>query len=134
LVNGEDDRAILSTTAQEDDKMAMELELGVLIYALNPYADTMHLSADMPPEDPKEIQGILQGREAEAQIKNALVNTRGISMEMETRQSEYLSWQFKDLPRLVKRAVRLEYRHLYKKTGVWVTDHLLIGYEGSNGG
>jgi hypothetical protein len=61
-------------------------------------------------------------------------NVNQALLEIETRETEYLSWQFKDLPRLVKRAVRVEYRHKYLSTGLWVTDHLLIGYEGSNGG
>ena len=113
--------------------MAMELELGMLIYALNPYAEVMHLSPADPPPDPNEVQGALQGNAFNDIKQHAESNVRKVLMEMETRQTEYLSWQFKDLPRLVKRAVRIEYRHLYKKTGVWVTDHLLVGYEGSNG-
>lgn len=114
--------------------MAMELELGRLIYKLNPYADTMHLSSADPPADPARIQGALHGAELQRALEGADANIRGILLEMETREVEYLSWQFKDLPRLVKRAVRIQYRHRYKDTGVWVTDHLLIGYEGSNGG
>jgi hypothetical protein len=119
--------------------MAMELELGTLIYALNPYADTMHLSAAFnPPADPTNVWGILQGNlqgnELQRVTDGARANIRQMFMEMETKEVEYLSWQFKDLPRLVKRAVRIEYRHPYKQTGVWVTDHLLVGYEGSNGG
>jgi hypothetical protein len=114
--------------------MAMELELGMLIFKLNPYADTMHLSSGNPPALPANIQGAVQRNDHQAIIDTAEDNIRAILMEMETREVEYLSWQFKDLPRLVKRAVRLEYRHRYKNTGVWVTDHLLIGYEGSNGG
>jgi len=114
--------------------MAMELELGLLIFKLNPYADTMHLSSNNPPDDPAQIRGAVQATEHATLISNALDNARSIFMEMETKQVEYLSWNFKDLPRLVKRAVRIEYRHKYKSTGVWVTDHLLIGYEGSNGG
>jgi hypothetical protein len=113
--------------------MAMELELGLAIYALNPYAEIMHISPDDPPSDPKTIQGALNGN-AFSEIRAAAQgNVRKLLMEVETRETEYLAWQFKDLPRLVKRAVRIEYRHLYKKTGVWVTDHLLVGYEGSNG-
>lgn len=114
--------------------MALELELGMLIYALNPYADTMHLSTANPPAEPNQILGVLQGDNLQGLLDGARANIRGISMEMETKEVEYLSWNFKDLPRLVKRAVRIEYRHLYRETGVWVTDHLLVGYEGSNGG
>lgn len=113
--------------------MAMELELGMLIYALNPYAQVMHISPDLPPADPNTIQGALPGNVLNDIKARAEENIRKVLMEVETREKEYLAWQFKDLPRLVKRAVRIEYRHEYKK-GVWVTDHLLVGYEGSNGG
>lgn len=114
--------------------MAMELELGLLIQMLNPYADIMHLSAAQPPADPANIQGALRADALGEVRKTAEANIRQILVELETRQVEYLSWQFKDLPKLVKRAARIEYRHLDKSTGVWVTDHLLVGYEGSNGG
>jgi hypothetical protein len=125
---------VSSTTTEEDDKMAMELELGLLIQKLNPYADIMHLSLADPPANPATFQGALRGDAFEQVREAAEANIRQILVELETRQVEYLSWQFKDLPKLVKRAARIEYRHLYKSTGVWVTDHLLVGYEGSNGG
>jgi hypothetical protein len=116
--------------------MPMELELGMLIAKLNPYQDTtMHLV----PGNPANTKGAM---EQSALEQNLLAKIEGAAksnviqalLEVETRQIEYLTWQFKDLPRLVKRAVRIEYRHLYKTTGLWVTDHLLVGYEGSNGG
>lgn len=116
--------------------MPMELELGMLISSLNPYEDTnMHLV----PGNPVNVQGALEqgtlDRDVFGRVKGAAEdNVRQVLLQIETREKEYLAWQFKDLPRLVKRAVRIEYRHLYKKTGLWVTDHLLVGYEGSNGG
>ena len=118
--------------------MPMELELGLLIRHLNPYADVMRLSPGKPedPEGALHREGVFKVDAAvlDQLEKAATTGVQDILLEMETRQLEYLSWQFKDLPHLVKRAVRIEYRHLYKKTEVWVTDHLLIGYEGSNGG
>src|SRR5690348_8271135 len=113
--------------------MAMERELGTLIRLLNPYADTMHITDD----DPPSAQVVQQAREAPAE-QSVHDNICKILVEMETREVEYLSWQFKDLPRRVKRALRIEYRHPIRdkkdptKILCWVTDHLLVGYEGSN--
>ena len=117
--------------------MPMELELGMLISKLNPY--DVDVNMHLAPGDPESIKGVLDQeilvRDVVERAKRAAeANMRQVSLEVETRERDYLAWQFKDLPRLVKRAVRIEYRHLYRKTGVWVTDHLLIGYEGSNGG
>jgi hypothetical protein len=116
--------------------MAMELELGMLISKLIPYEKAeIHLV----PGDPETVKGVIDQdliakNVLESVKKNAEININQTLLELETREREYLSWQFKDLPRLVKRAVRVQYRHKYKSTGIWVTDHLLIGYEGSNGG
>jgi hypothetical protein len=119
--------------------MAMELELGILISKLIPYEGAeIHLV----PGDPEGKKGAMAMGEGVAANRELLERINGEAhrnvnqalLEIETREQEYLSWQFKDLPRLVKRAVRVEYRHKYNKTGLWVTDHLLIGYEGSNGG
>lgn len=45
-------------------------------------------------------------------------------------------WAFKGQPRRIDTALRIAYR--WKKVvgdqTVWITDYLLIGYEGSNGG
>jgi hypothetical protein len=47
-------------------------------------------------------------------------------------------WSFKGQPRRVDMALRIAYRWAKKdKNGkfmCWITDYLLIGYEGSNGG
>jgi hypothetical protein len=121
--------------------MLMELELGMLISKLNPYENTeMYLV----PGNPNETKGALQAPQGRMTSEQTALrqsieetmnkNLQQIKIRVETREREYLAWQFKDLPRLVKRAVRIEYRHLYKTTGLWVTDHLLVGYEGSNGG
>jgi hypothetical protein len=112
--------------------MAMEKDLGTLIRLLNPYADTMHLSTAEPP-NAEGVQALIAGAQPTA--------PSDILVEAETRQVEYLSWQFKDLPRRVKKAIRVTYRHPVRKDNApdgailcWVTEHLLIGYEGSNGG
>ncbi len=51
---------------------------------------------------------------------------------------EYLTWTFKGRPQTVKRAVRVRYRYALKDqngapNGLYATEHLLIGYAGSNG-
>jgi hypothetical protein len=134
--------------------MAMELELGMLISKLIPYEGAeIHLvpgdpgvsrgALEVAPEQiaeavalaPEQIQQRIAAIPANAKpalLVAAQSNVDQALLEIETREREYLSWQFKDLPRLVKRAVRVQYRHRYQ--GLWVTDHLLIGYEGSNGG
>jgi len=47
-------------------------------------------------------------------------------------------WSFKGQPRRVDMALRIAYRWAKKdkddKIICWITDYLLIGYEGSNGG
>src|SRR5712692_3122481 len=113
--------------------MAMARALGTLIRLLNPYAETMHLSTREPPN----ARGIQQAIEEDAQAEAAARdNIPQIFLEMETREGEYLSWQFKELPRGVKRALRIEYRHPVRDKNPpheilsWVTDHLLVGYEG----
>jgi hypothetical protein len=121
------------TAHRKEQEMAMELELGTLISKLIPYENAeIHLV----PGDPKSVKGAMhQGLRTQKEIEEAVqANVNQALLEIETREREYISWQFKDMPRLVKRAVRVQYRHLYKSTGLWVTDHLLIGYEGSNGG
>jgi glycine/D-amino acid oxidase-like deaminating enzyme len=50
---------------------------------------------------------------------------------------EYMTWMFKGRPQKVKRALRIRYRYELMNngvgTGVYATEHLLIGYAGSNG-
>ena len=45
-------------------------------------------------------------------------------------------WSFKGQPRRVDMGLRIAYRWKKVVSGqtVWITDYLLIGYEGSNGG
>jgi glycine/D-amino acid oxidase-like deaminating enzyme len=50
---------------------------------------------------------------------------------------EYMTWIFKGRPQKVKRALRVRYRYELMNngqgTGLYATEHLLIGYAGSNG-
>ena len=113
---------------------SMEERLGTLIRMLNPYSDTMHITLDDPPNQEQANALVAEQPKMDAPL-NCII-------EMETRQVEYMTWEFKDLPRRVRRAVRIEYRHPVRKDKddpnseilCWVVDHLLIGYEGTNGG
>jgi hypothetical protein len=56
-------------------------------------------------------------------------------MEIDTRYAD--DWTFKGQPHSINKAVRIAYRWAIKdKNNVlyWVTDYLLVGFEGSNGG
>ena len=53
-------------------------------------------------------------------------------------QQEYMSWTFRGQPYKVKRALLIKYRYEITRngvgTGVFATDHVLVGYAGGNGG
>ena len=53
-------------------------------------------------------------------------------------KQEYMTWTFRGRPQAVKRAIRIRYRFAVtdengNPTGVYATEHLLIGFAGSNG-
>jgi len=53
-------------------------------------------------------------------------------------RQEYMTWIFRGQPHAVKRALRVTYRYELTDrqgvgTGVFATEHVLIGYAGSNG-
>jgi Mg2+ and Co2+ transporter CorA len=73
--------------------------------------------------------------------RRALANAREVfpqfQLEVDNRHGSqnggnYLFWEFKGQPQTVKKAVRIQFRHPDAE-GVWITDHLLVGYAGSNG-
>jgi hypothetical protein len=43
-----------------------------------------------------------------------------------------MEWVWRGLPHGINRALRILYRYRHMNAPVWVTDHLLIGYEGSD--
>ena len=116
--------------------MSMEEDIGTLIRMLNPYTDgskgTMdpHLfvTADTTPDSTAPTPP--------TPAPPPPPNPGRIWMEIDTRYAD--DWTFKGQPHNINKAVRIAYRWAKKDDDgnilYWVTDYLLIGYEGSNGG
>jgi hypothetical protein len=93
--------------------------------------------ARMAPRDDvaQEARKVLE--EAQRALADAREVLHEFQLEVDNRYGSqnggnYLSWEFKGQPQTVKKAVRIEFRHPVGE-GVWITDHLLVGYAGSNG-
>jgi len=110
--------------------MSMAEDLGKLIMTMNPYTDGSEES--MEPHTFLRARHTGGGRDATC-----------IWMEMDSYGPG--EWTFKGHAHHINRALRIAYR--WKKTkktkgeeadegdeAVWITDYLLIGFEGSNGG
>jgi hypothetical protein len=106
--------------------------LGDLIRVLNPYSTDMHLPSG-PPTVP---QGGGQGRDAQP-----IPALEQFHVEVDDYSANYSSgtWTFRGQPATIKKAIRITYRYPLlgsddKPNGVYATEHLLIGYAGSNSG
>jgi hypothetical protein len=143
--------------------MLFELKLGTLIRRLNPYTGgglgTM-LSGPSPPvispalaaavntaaptmvtyaNTPNAVN--LQAAEAqEAAVDGALYPIDDIEVELDQDyRQEYMNWTFRGRPYAVKKALLIAYRYELmdgnqNPTGVFATEHVLVGYAGGNGG
>src|ERR1700745_3705173 len=106
--------------------------LGTLIRVLNPYTKIMHYPSGDPPAGEvaaPRVEGAARAGLAQFQLE---VDNRYGSQN----GSNYLFWDFKGQPHTIKKAVRIEFRHPVMEGGhplYWITDHLLVGYAGSNG-
>jgi colicin import membrane protein len=83
----------------------------------------------------EEVRKVL--KEARRALADAREVLQEFDLEVDNRYGSqnggnYLSWEFKGQPQTVKKAVRIQFRHPVAE-GVWITDHLLVGYAGSNG-
>lgn len=99
----------------------LDADIGRLIVAMNPYTDGSEGSMDphtfvgasssLPPSDMKEVW-------------------------MEIDSNYPATWSFKGQEQKINTAMRIAYRYMKTVSGqcVWVTDYLLIGYEGSGAG
>jgi hypothetical protein len=114
--------------------------LGMLIGLLNPYTNTMYYPTDDPRAGFEAATEEARKAREEAR-RRALEAAREVfpqfQLEVDNRYGSqnggnYLSWEFKGQPQTVKKAVRIQFRHPDAQ-GVWITDHLLVGYAGSNG-
>ena len=111
--------------------MSMEEALGKLIVSLNPYTKvmkTMHFGNGSPKADVKAAEN------AAAQVNG------NAQFELEVADNYSELWNFKGEPQKVNRAVRIKYRWPKLDDGdstkilYWVTDYLLVGFEGTGGG
>jgi len=119
--------------------MSMEEDLGTLIRMLNPYTDGAQGSMDphtfVAAATPAGPTAAATATPAPA-TPPPPPNPGRIWMEVDTHYAD--DWTFKGQPHKINKAVRIAYRWA-KKDGsgnilYWVTDYLLIGYEGSNSG
>jgi hypothetical protein len=107
--------------------MSMEEQLGKLIVSLNPYSKVMHFGSAGPSTN------MAGTRDAEASISDNL------HFELEVADQYAETWEFKGEPQNVNKAVRIKYRwpvfDSENKGSIlyWITDYLLIGFEGSGG-
>ena len=120
--------------------MSVAEDLGTLIIKMNPYAgDSIEphtfLSAQPPSAPPTTTTGATPSPPIPTSAPQARDATC-IWMEMDRYGTG--DWSFKGQPRRIDTALRIAYRWPYNdKNGnflCWITDYLLIGYEGSNGG
>jgi hypothetical protein len=116
--------------------MSVAEDLGKLIIMLNPYtkgaADGMDphtFTAAAPSAGPA-------GAAPAAPAAGSGSGPGRIWMEIDTKYAD--DWTFKGQPHSISKAVRIAYRWAKKDDNgnilYWVTDFLLIGFEGSNGG
>lgn len=106
-----------------------ERELGMLIRVLNPYSTHMEHSAG-----PVRV-GALTPPPSEAP------DLGRFHVELDDYSANYSTgtWTFRGAPQTIKKAIRIAYRYPVmdadnRPTGVYATEHLLIGYAGSNSG
>lgn len=107
--------------------------LGTLIRVLNPYSTEMHQPTGGPPTIPQDA--------GQAQDAQPIPNLEQFHVEVDDYSANYSSgtWTFRGQPATIKKAIRITYRYPLngsdnKPNGVYATEHLLIGYAGSNSG
>jgi hypothetical protein len=100
--------------------MSVAEDLGKLIVRMNPYTDGS--------EDAMELHTFVPA------YTTGAPDPTSIWMEMDTYSPG--DWTFKGQPHHIDTAIRIAYRWKKVIAGetIWITDYLLIGYEGSNGG
>lgn len=120
--------------------MSVAEDLGTLIIKMNPYAGQLiephtFLAAPPPAAPPTTASGAAPSPPPPTPAPQP-PDATCIWMEMDRYGTG--DWGFKGQPRRIDTALRIAYRWPYKdKSGnflCWITDYLLIGYEGSNGG
>ena len=123
--------------------MSIAEDLGALIIKMNPYAGGLmephtFLPAPPPPPPPSSPTGATGAAPTPPTTTPAAHPPDATCIWMEMDKYRTGDWAFKGQPRRIDTALRIAYRWPMKdKQGnfiCWITDYLLIGYEGSNGG
>jgi hypothetical protein len=141
--------------------MLFELKLGTLIRRLNPYTNgsvgSMQCIADPPAVSGQLAAALttiatdisnyqktpnsaaLQTVEGDEVTLDPTLNPIDINLEIDNDYKQsYMNWTFRGNPYAVKRALLIQYRYELSNsggpTGIFATDHVLIGYAGGNGG
>jgi hypothetical protein len=98
----------------------LDEDLGMLISMMNPYTD-----GEEGTMDPHMFVG--------ARSESSDQNVKDVWMEIDSNYPS--SWTFKGQEQKVNTALRIAYRWKKERGGktVWMTDYLLIGFEGSGG-
>ena len=114
--------------------MSVAEDLGALIINMNPYAGDLiephtFVLAQSTPAPPTTTTGATPSPPTPTAAPQP-PDTTCIWMEMDRYGTG--DWSFKGQPRRIDTALRIAYRWQNNK-GIWITDYLLIGYEGSNG-
>ena len=118
--------------------MSKAEDLGNLIIMMNPYA-----KGSMEPHTflaaTEDSAPATTSSDASPNPSTSLPASRPVDAAciwMEADRYGVGDWNFKGLPRRIDMGLRIAYRWKKVVSGktVWITDYLLVGYEGSNGG
>jgi len=116
--------------------MSTAEDLGKLIITMNPYTDGSDGSMEPHTFIRADPSAAASAGPAGATPTPAGSGRDATCIWMEMDKYAPGDWTFKGQPHRIDTALRIAYR--WKKTNggetVWITDYLLIGYEGSNGG
>lgn len=107
--------------------MSVAEDLGKLIILMNPY--TSGSATGMDPHMFVDAFDIYTSPPSSPPSGSS--DPKKIWMEVDKRYPG--EWTFKGQPHHVNTALRIAYRWA-RKDNIWITDYLLIGYEGANGG
>jgi hypothetical protein len=142
--------------------MLFEFKLGTLIRRLNPYTSggmrTMLCGPSPPVVSPALAAAVnaaapvivtyagaptaanLQAAELQEDAVDAQMYPIDIEVEIDKDyRQEYMNWTFRGRSYAIKRALLIPYRYELRDennnpTGVFATEHVLVGYAGGNGG
>lgn len=110
-----------------------EQVLGYLIKKLNPYSSNMNQPTGHPPAAAQ------RGGQGQGDPDSSACEQFHIEVDDYIANYSSGTWTFRGQPATVKKALRITYRYPLldsdnNETGLYATEHLLIGYAGSNSG